>query len=159
MKNELFWNKFKNEGEMHAPSGIDYFVFNKDLWKSLPDFIIGRPGYDNWLIWKARRTFVPIIDATNSIQVIHQNHHYNFHNKNLDMNKYPKLEWDINKKLTQNKTLNILDSTYELSNEKIVKKDDNDSIIRDLHRLPYIFPEFAFPIKIFRRFYKRFFLK
>ena len=38
-----------------SPAAIDYFVFRKNSLKNIPDFVVGRPGYDNWLIWYARR--------------------------------------------------------------------------------------------------------
>ena len=36
------------------PQWIDYFVFSKGLYyRKIPEFVIGRPGWDNWLIWFA----------------------------------------------------------------------------------------------------------
>ena len=69
-------------------------MFKKNSLKRIPDFVIGRPGYDNWLIWYARRNFIPVIDISKEIEVIHQTHHYNFHNlkndpKIVDRNKIP----------------------------------------------------------------------
>ena len=43
-------------------------------FKNIPKFAIGRWGWDNWLIWNMRRKGIPIIDGTNMIDVIHQNH-------------------------------------------------------------------------------------
>ena len=99
-----FWERVRIHSEKHACTGIDYFVYKRNQWKKLPDFIIGRPGFDNWLIWKARRRLFPVIDVTESLQVVHQNH---------PVNKLYKLEGDENKKLHNGKTLNILDATYE----------------------------------------------
>ena len=50
--------------------------------------MIGRPGYDNWLIWYARRNFIPVIDLSKEVSVIHQNHHFNFHNLKNDPKVY-----------------------------------------------------------------------
>ncbi|MCK4784799.1 MAG: hypothetical protein KAV87_13690, partial [Desulfobacteraceae bacterium] len=65
-------------GELHPPSGSDYFVFqrNSRLGK-LPPFAVGRPGWDNWLIYRARYLRIPVIDMTRVTTVIHQNHNYN----------------------------------------------------------------------------------
>ena len=145
-----FWERVKINSEKHACSGIDYFVYKRNQWKKLPDFIIGRPGFDNWLIWKARRRLFPVIDSTESIQAIHQNH---------PVNQFYEIEGDKNKKLHNGKTLNILDSTYILSKSKVVRKKGQDFIIRNLHRLPSIFPEFFYPITIYRLIYKYFFVK
>jgi len=144
-----FWKRVSIDRQKHACTGIDYFVYRKNQWKKIPHFIIGRPGYDNWLIWKARRTLVPIIDVTEDVQVVHQNH---------PVNQFYQLEGEKNKKLHNGKTLNILDATYQLVNGKILIKKDKDYKIRNLHRLPIIFPEFAYPIILYRKFYKRFVL-
>jgi hypothetical protein len=65
------------QGELHDASGIDYFVFRKDeKLCSLPPFAVGRPGWDNWFIYHARRIGVPVIDGTAAITAIHQNHDY-----------------------------------------------------------------------------------
>ena len=144
-----FWERVRIHSKKHACSGIDYFVYKRNQWKKLPDFIIGRPGFDNWLIWKARRRLLPVIDGTESIQVVHQNH---------PVNKLYKIEGDENRKLHNERTLNILDSTYILSKSKIIRKKDQDFIIRYLHRLEKVFPEFSLLIRLYRRFYKRFLL-
>jgi hypothetical protein len=62
--------------KLHGYSGIDYFIFPRSLRFSLPAFAVGRPGWDNWLVWKARDSGIPVIDATASITAVHQNHDY-----------------------------------------------------------------------------------
>ena len=141
-----FWDRVRMNSEKHACTGIDYFVYKRYQWEKLPGFIIGRPGFDNWLIWKARRRLFPVIDVTESLQVVHQNH---------PVNKLYKMEGDENKKLHNGKTLNILDATYRLFDGKVIKKKDKEFKIRNLHRLTVIFPEFSLLIKLYRRIYKR----
>ena len=63
-------------GERGGFAAIDYFVFSKGLYNSIPEFAVGRIGWDNWLLWKTKSMGVPIIDATNGITAIHQNHSY-----------------------------------------------------------------------------------
>lgn len=63
-------------GRMHAPAGSDYFVFPRHLYTDMPDFAIGRAGWDNWAIFKARQSGWDVIDATPSLLVIHQDHDY-----------------------------------------------------------------------------------
>ena len=36
----------------------------------------GRAGWDNWMIYAGRRSGWPVVDATASIMIIHQNHDY-----------------------------------------------------------------------------------
>jgi hypothetical protein len=66
-----------HHGVLHPPMGSDYFVFRKgDAVGRLPSFAVGRPGWDNWLIYHARHLRLPVIDATKAVTVIHQNHGY-----------------------------------------------------------------------------------
>ena len=64
------------EGELIDPRAIDIFVFSPALYPRMPAFAIGRCYWDNWLIYEARRLAVPVIDATESTTVAHQNHGY-----------------------------------------------------------------------------------
>lgn len=66
-------------GRLHPPTGIDYFVFSRGLYDDIPPFAIGRPGWDNWMVYQARSLKVPVIDATKVITAIHQNHDYSHH--------------------------------------------------------------------------------
>jgi hypothetical protein len=56
--------------------GIDYFVFKKGLWGEIPPFAIGRTAWDNWLIYRARAQGAAVIDITQVVTAIHQNHDY-----------------------------------------------------------------------------------
>jgi len=63
-------------GQLASSVFIDYFVFPKGLLASVPPFVIGRPGYDNWLLWHVRDRGLPLVDATGAAPAIHQNHDY-----------------------------------------------------------------------------------
>jgi hypothetical protein len=63
-------------GRLHRPVGSDYFVFPTRQYADLPDFIIGRSGWDNWMIYDGRRRRIPVIDASRAITAVHQNHDY-----------------------------------------------------------------------------------
>lgn len=66
----------KRRGNLHLPAGSDYFLFPYSLFIEMPDFAIGRAGWDNWMIYYARQQSWPVIDGTPSIMVIHQSHDY-----------------------------------------------------------------------------------
>jgi hypothetical protein len=63
-------------GKLHAPNGIDYFCFPRGGFIDMPPFVIGRPKWDNWLVWQARAKGVPVVDVTETVKAIHQNHEY-----------------------------------------------------------------------------------
>ena len=62
----------KSRGRLHLPAGSDYFVFPRLLFAEMPDFAIGRAGWDNWMIYHARQMSWPVVDATPSVMVIPQ---------------------------------------------------------------------------------------
>ncbi len=63
-------------GEFYSPWGIDYFIFPRHLYTEVPDFTIGRPAWDNWMVCHARTSFGMAIDASRDVVVVHQNHDY-----------------------------------------------------------------------------------
>jgi hypothetical protein len=66
----------RQAGELHGQTGSDYFLFPRACFKQIPDFAIGRAGWDNWMIYQARAAGWPVIDASEAITVLHQNHDF-----------------------------------------------------------------------------------
>lgn len=59
---------------------IDYFVFPKEFfYHRIPQLVVGRPGWDNWVLWYARSSGGQLIDASEVICAVHQNHDYLHH--------------------------------------------------------------------------------
>ena len=69
-------SRYANDGKMHGPGGLDFFIFPRSLHIEIPPFVVGRPGWDSWLMWRMRSLGVPVIDATGAITALHQNHDY-----------------------------------------------------------------------------------
>lgn len=65
-----------SQGALHRPAGSDFFLFPNSCYINLPPFAIGRGGWDNWMIYKARQEKIPVIDCTPSVMIVHQNHDY-----------------------------------------------------------------------------------
>ncbi len=61
---------------LHRAAGSDYFIFPRTEFTDIPAFAVGRAGWDNWMIYKGRRDGLAVIDATDTIKVIHQNHDF-----------------------------------------------------------------------------------
>lgn len=64
------------QGQLHRPAGSDFFLFPKSCYPDIPNFTIGRAGWDNWMIYKARSEGWSVIDGTPSLMIVHQNHDY-----------------------------------------------------------------------------------
>jgi hypothetical protein len=64
-------------GVRASPVWLDYFVFSRTSpLVDLPPFAVGRPRWDNWMIFRARSLGIPVTDATACVDVVHQNHGY-----------------------------------------------------------------------------------
>jgi len=74
---QTFWETH-TERTLHRPTGSDFFVFPKGQYnlKNMPDLLVGRPGWDLWMIYNARLRRMKTIDLSFSSMVIHQNHDY-----------------------------------------------------------------------------------
>ncbi len=66
----------REEGQLHRAAGSDFFLFPRSCYTSVPDFAVGRAGWDNWMIYEARKQRWPVIDGTPSLMIVHQNHDY-----------------------------------------------------------------------------------
>jgi 2-polyprenyl-3-methyl-5-hydroxy-6-metoxy-1,4-benzoquinol methylase len=67
----------REHGELEPSyGGMDVFVFPRSVELPLPPFAIGRGRWDSALIYQARRLGIPVIDATEAVLSLHQNHDY-----------------------------------------------------------------------------------
>jgi hypothetical protein len=66
----------ESKGRLHPPAGSDYFIYRSGTFENMPPFALGRAGWDNWMIFTARAQKIPVVDATGSITIIHQDHDY-----------------------------------------------------------------------------------
>jgi hypothetical protein len=67
------------EGVQRIYHNIDYFAFSKGIFKDIPALAIGRVWWDHWLIWKASQQKAVVVDASDVVMAIHQNHDYGYH--------------------------------------------------------------------------------
>jgi hypothetical protein len=74
---ERLRERVRTSGALFRRDAIDLFVFLRESpLVDLPAFAVGRPGWDNWFIFRARQLGIPVVDATSALTVIHQNHGY-----------------------------------------------------------------------------------
>ncbi|KAL3855422.1 hypothetical protein ACJMK2_014633 [Sinanodonta woodiana] len=64
----------RSRGSLHSIYAEDYFITNTHFpWDKIPEFVIGRAGYDNWIVGHARCDLGAIvIDATETLTAVHQ---------------------------------------------------------------------------------------
>ncbi|CAG2197399.1 unnamed protein product [Mytilus edulis] len=65
--------KASERGELYAGDALDYFITTSWYpWKDAPDLVVGRPGFDNWIVANARLMNFSVIDTTETIIAVHQ---------------------------------------------------------------------------------------
>ena len=111
-----------HKGVLHRPAGSDFFLFPLSIFLEVPNFTIGRAGWDNWMIYKARKEKWSVIDCTPSVMIVHQNHDYSHlpggkpHYEHPDTNENIRLAGgEANIRYT------VLDSTHQLIGDKLVR--------------------------------------
>jgi len=104
------------QGSLHRPAGSDFFLFPKSCYTDIPNFTIGRAGWDNWMIYKARKEGWPVIDCTLSVMIVHQNHDYSHLPGAKPHYEHPDTNENIRRAGGQaNVRYTILDSTHQLA--------------------------------------------
>ena len=112
----------RKQNQLHRPAGSDFFLFPKSCYGDIPNFTIGRAGWDNWMIYKARTEKWAVIDCTPSVMIVHQNHDYSHlpggkpHYEHPDTNENIRLAGG-----QANIRYTILDSTHQLVDGKLVR--------------------------------------
>jgi hypothetical protein len=57
-------------------TGMDCFTFPRDMFDEVPPFAIGRANSDLWPIYEARLQKSAVVDVTQQVTIIHQQHNY-----------------------------------------------------------------------------------
>lgn len=63
-------------GTLNSPLWVDYFAFPVGQYPDLLPCVIGRPGYDHWIVWETLQRGIPVVDTTDAVLAVHQHHDY-----------------------------------------------------------------------------------
>ncbi len=109
-------------GAVRGPWWIDFFVFPRTVIGRLPDFAVGRPTWDNWMIWRARSLRIPVVDVSACVLAIHQEHGYG-HVKHARGDRWDGPEGDSNRRLLRfdERAFTLDDATHRLTDTALVR--------------------------------------
>ena len=128
------------QAQLHRPAGSDYFLFPNSCYTEIPAFTIGRAGWDNWMIYHARKSGFPAIDATEEVTIIHQNHDYAHLPGGQPHYKHP--ETGENIRLAGGRPITrftLLDADYRLEKGRILpQKLDSARLWRRIETWPLL---------------------
>jgi len=81
---ERIATRARHDGIQRFYHNIDYFVFPRGLYARIPPLVIGRIWWDHWLVGKAHELGASVVDASQVVCAVHQNHDYGYHPKGMD---------------------------------------------------------------------------
>lgn len=113
--------KVRNQGKLHHPTAIDYFVFPRGIFTDIPPFAIGRAGWDNWMVYHAIKQGWTVIDITPSVIVIHQEHDYDHLPEGKPHYNLDESSQNVNLGGGFTKTYDLLDVNLEFAGGRIRK--------------------------------------
>jgi hypothetical protein len=129
----------KKSGRLHAVTGKDFFVFPRHFYEKIPPFALGRGAWDDWLVYQARKQKSAVVDLTDAITIVHQNHDYTHVLTQKGNGRWHGEEARRNKSLT-GRTLfgehrsTIADANYRLIGNQIIKKPWTYLFYRSIYR-------------------------
>lgn len=112
-------NEIADHGQLHFPAGSDFFIFPRETFNEIPDFAIGRAGWDNWMIYHAKQQGWQIVDATPSLLVIHQSHDYSHLTNGLPHYDQEESQYNLQLAGGVNRMYTILDSDLQIIHNKV----------------------------------------
>lgn len=134
-------------GTRHPPAGSDYFVYPRGLWHDIPPFAVGRPGWDNWMIYRCLADGIPVVDASRAIIVVHQNHRAVYTSMDAPSGQLTDLEVERNLSLITpfdtGRRLTLVHAKWVLSPRGLRPKKSLRHRINSFIILPIVNPRYA----------------
>ena len=72
------------EGYQRFYHNIDYFAFARGMYAEIPPLVIGRVGWDPWVVGKAYASGAAVVDVSEVVCAVHQNHDYGYHPEGMN---------------------------------------------------------------------------
>lgn len=107
--------------DLLEPRGSDIFLQPRDSAHSeIPPFLVGRPTWDNWMIYKARDLGLPVVDMTAAFTMIHQNHGYG-HVPDSEGEEWQGPEAEENREIRggMDQHFNLFDTTHKMTANRV----------------------------------------
>ena len=127
-------------GCRHPAGGSDYFVYPRDIFTSIPPFAIGRSGWDNWMFYEARVKGWKLINCSNAINIIHQDHDYAHLPNGLPHYRQPESAENVKAAGGKRTIFTLLDCDYELDENGDLRRVhmNKKKLLREMEIFPLV---------------------
>ena len=135
-----FDEDLKARGRRHPAGGSDYFVYPRDVFTSIPAFAIGRSGWDNWMFYEARVKGWKLINCSDAVNIIHQDHDYAHLPNGLPHYRQPESAENVKAAGGKRTIFTLFDCNYKLDSEGNISKVpmDKKKILREMEIFPLV---------------------
>jgi len=114
-----------SKGKKHGDGATDYFIFPKTFdWSHMPPFDSVRIAWDTWICINTKKRKIPLIDCTNIIKIVHQNHERPWA-KDMDV-------VGSENQLKNNRNVELAGADYHMGKYKGLRKESTH-VLMDIH--------------------------
>lgn len=146
--NQSFKLDVLSNASVNKPLGSDYFVFKKHSLGKLPAFVVGRPHWDNWMIYNARKKRQPVVDASLAIVDVHQNHGYTHVPQGIYDSWYGPEADANNEHVGDEKNFTLWDCTHTIDEKGTIAKTKGERYLsRKIQTISILKPRQGWPGK------------
>ena len=136
-------------GKLAHYSAIDFWVYPKGLLEGIPPLAVGRIAFESWCLYKARQMKADVIDSTNVVVSIHQNHNYSHHPQGK-VGIGTGIEAQRNRAMVGGRSyfFCIRDRTHKLTRNGLIRTVDGWKLWRSLRTCVVLYPTMPLPLKL-----------
>lgn len=113
LENRGLWHPIARRKMGKAFGGTDLFIFPKGLLTNIPPFAVGVTCWDGWIPYDIKRRKIPMIDISESIDMIHQKHPARTLKPYYDIQLQNNKKLMIGKKSAQDADFFLIDGKFE----------------------------------------------
>ena len=136
-----FDEDLKARGRRHPAGGSDYFIYPRGIFQEIPAFAIGRSGWDNWMFYEARCRGWKLINCSNALNIIHQDHDYAHLPNGLPHYRQPESAENVKAAGGKRTIFTLLDCNYQADETGAVSRiplDNKKKILREIEIFPLV---------------------
>lgn len=111
------------QDDIEHVGAIDYLIWRGNFYQNLPPLAVGQKGYDSLLVWLANQAEIPVVDVTQVVMVIHQDHPATFRVEETSINDFL-----ITQQYGPDVRGGITHSGYRLFSDRLVNRATEEAI-------------------------------
>jgi len=138
---DRFSRTYGSKLRRHPAGGSDYFVYPREIFTHIPEFAIGRSGWDNWMFYEARVKGWKLINCSRTINIIHQDHDYAHLPNGLPHYRQPESAENVKAAGGKRTIFTLLDCDYEMNEGMEIRRiplNDKKKLLREMEIFPLV---------------------